>query len=383
MKNIISIALALLLSATAHALSMSWTGTSPEDAMRWLAQLEEDFVPFAPEDSDYLQTSGLSSSANLELIPDGFRLNFSTLLAQPTSINLYSLDEGGNLSFSRTVGVAPIIRDRDGTSHYLYTEAFPLTQEETLPFVDQPLLLIASYDDYRDVSMVANVSAVGGDAGWLASRILNFEMTKENAIDALASSRRSSREIAFQTIIKNRTFHGGILAAGSGFLKNGEAGKGILSRWYPSTLAKRMRNIDLIRTRLSFECRDAFEVLEENKKDKDAVFFIDPPYTAGGKKAGSRLYTHSRLDHERLFSVCSELSGDFIMTYDNAPEVKELARIHCLQAKPIAMKNTHHAAMTELVIGRNLEWMAGIDRVLEEQAMYLRQKKQKLSPRSR
>ncbi len=224
---------------------------------------------------------------------------------------------------------------------------------------------------------------VGGDAGWLASRILNFEMTKENAIDALASSRRSSREIAFQTIIKNRTFHGGILAAGSGFLKNGEAGKGILSRWYPSTLAKRMRNIDLIRTRLSFECRDAFEVLEEKKKDKDAVFFIDPPYTAGGKKAGSRLYTHSRLDHERLFSVCSELSGDFIMTYDNAPEVKELARIHCLQAKPIAMKNTHHAAMTELVIGRNLEWMAGIDRVLEERAMYLRQKKQKLSPKSR
>lgn len=160
MKNIISIALALLLSATAHALSMSWTGTSPEDAMRWLAHLEEDFVTFAPEDSDYLRTSGLSSSANLELIPDGFRLNFSTLLAQPTGINLYSLDEGGNLSFSRTVGVAPIIRDRDGTSHYLYTEAFLLTQEETLPFVDQPLLLIASYDDYRDVSMVANVSAV-------------------------------------------------------------------------------------------------------------------------------------------------------------------------------------------------------------------------------
>lgn len=224
---------------------------------------------------------------------------------------------------------------------------------------------------------------VGGDAEWLASRILNFEMTKENAIEALASKRRASREIAFQTIIKNRTFHGGILAAGSGFLKNGEAGKGILSRWYPTTLAKRLRNIDLIRTRLSFECRDAFEVLEENKKNEDVVFFIDPPYTAGGKKAGSRLYTHSQLDHERLFSACSELSGDFIMTYDNAPEVKELARRHNLQAKPIAMKNTHHAAMTELVIGRDLEWMKGIDRVLEEQAIYRRRKQTKRSPTRR
>jgi DNA adenine methylase len=221
---------------------------------------------------------------------------------------------------------------------------------------------------------------VGGDAEWLASRILNFEMTKENAIEALASKMRSSREVAFQTIIKNRTFHGGILAAGSGFLKNGEAGKGILSRWYPSTLAKRIRNIDLIRTRLSFECRDAFEVLEEHKNEEDSVFFVDPPYTAGGKKAGSRLYTHFQLDHEKLFSACSELAGDFIMTYDNANEVKDLARKYGFQAKPIPMKNTHHAAMTELVIGRDLEWMKGIDRVLEEQAAYPMRRKRKLSP---
>lgn len=224
---------------------------------------------------------------------------------------------------------------------------------------------------------------LGGDAEWLASRILNFEMTKENAIEALASNIKSSREVAFQTIIKNRTFHGGILAAGSGFLKNGEAGKGILSRWYPTTLANRIRNIDLIRTRLSFECRDAFEVLEEHKNEEDSVFFVDPPYTAGGKKAGSRLYTHFQLDHEKLFSVCSELAGDFVMTYDNSDEVKDLARKYGFQTKPIPMKNTHHAAMTELVIGRNLEWMKKIDRVLKEQVAYSKLRKRKHIPTRR
>jgi len=221
---------------------------------------------------------------------------------------------------------------------------------------------------------------IGGDAEWLASRILNFEMTKENAIGVLSAKKRLPKEIAFQTIIKNRTFHGGILASGSGFLKNGEAGKGILSRWYPATLAKRIRNIDLIRTRLSFEHRDAFEVLEEHKNDRNSVFFVDPPYTAGGKKAGSRLYTHSQLDHERLFSVCSELTGDFIMTYDNAAVVRELAKKYGLQAKPIPMKNTHHAAMTELVISRDLAWMKGINRVLEEQAVYSTRKKNQSKP---
>lgn len=221
---------------------------------------------------------------------------------------------------------------------------------------------------------------VGGDTEWLASRILNFEMTKENAIQVLTSRGGSSREVAFQTIIKNRTFHGGIVAAGSGFLKNGEAGRGILSRWYPTTLAKRIRNIELIRDRLSFECRDAFEVLEEHKNESDSVFFIDPPYTAGGKKAGSRLYTHFHLDHEKLFSLCTELAGDFIMTYDNAKEVGDLALKYGLQAKPIPMKNTHHAAMNELVIGRDLEWMRGIDRVIEEQDGYPERSKMMLSP---
>ena len=58
------------------------------------------------------------------------------------------------------------------------------------------------------------------------------------------------------------------------------------------------------------------------------------------------------------------------MTYDNASEVKELSKRYGFQVKPIPMKNTHHAAMTELVIGKNLNWMKGIERVLEERAQY-------------
>ncbi len=198
---------------------------------------------------------------------------------------------------------------------------------------------------------------IKGHGEWLARRILDFEMTKENAIETLHKKQTDVREIAFQTIIKNRTFHGGILASGSGFLKNGEAGKGIRSRWYPSTLAKRFRALDLVRERLRFEQGDAFDVLDRLKEQANAVYFIDPPYTAGGKKAGNRLYTHFNLDHEALFHACSQLKGDFIMTYDNAEEVKALANRFHFQSKPIPMKNTHHAQMTELVIGRNLNWM--------------------------
>lgn len=229
------------------------------------------------------------------------------------------------------------------------------------------LSLMVELDD--DVAAVWEV-ATTGNAKWLANRILKFEMSHENALEQIGKSTRSVKEKAFKTILKNRCNHGGILAAGSGFLKKGEAGKGVLSRWYPETLAKRFNEIDLYHERLEFRKDDAFNVLEEYKEDGDAVFFIDPPYTAGGKKAGKRLYNHFDLDHEHLFQICSELKGDFIMTYDNAPEVMDLSRKYGFQAKPIPMKNTHHAELTELVIGRNLDWMIDINRVLEDKAKY-------------
>lgn len=206
---------------------------------------------------------------------------------------------------------------------------------------------------------------IAGEGEWLARRILTFEMTRENALGELKKVPNGLRETAFQTIIKNRTFHGGIVAAGSGFLKKGEAGKGILSRWYPATLAKRIRDIDRVLGRLRFYHGDAFEVIRNYRDDRDVVFFVDPPYTAGGKNAGNRLYTHFQVDHDLLFRVCSELAGDVIMTYDNSEEVRYLAVKYGFEAKPVPMKNTHHAEMTELVIGKNLAWMGDIDRVSE------------------
>jgi DNA adenine methylase len=196
-----------------------------------------------------------------------------------------------------------------------------------------------------------------GNAEWLASHILKFNLTPESARAEVAKKPRDVRDLAFQTLLKNRTAHGGILAEGAGVLKHGENGKGILSRWYPQTIARRIRTIPSVSSRLQFQRGDAFEVLSRYRNNARAVFFIDPPYTAGGKRAGSRLYKHCEIDHERLFSVCEQIRGDFLMTYDNAEEVRVLAKRHDFAVKTVPMKNTHHAEMTELLIGRNFAWL--------------------------
>ena len=65
----------------------------------------------------------------------------------------------------------------------------------------------------------------------------------------------------------------------------------------------------------------------------------------------------AELDHEALFSVTSALRGDFLMTYDDTAFVRDLAARHGFSTHLVAMKNTHHAKMTELLIGKNLSWL--------------------------
>lgn len=196
-----------------------------------------------------------------------------------------------------------------------------------------------------------------GNGEWLAQRIMDFDLTYENA-NSVLSIELSGKEKAFRTILQNRIAHGGILAKGAGILKYGENGKGIKSRWYPETLARRIRDIDSIRERISFIQGDAFPLIEDNLNRKDLVFFIDPPYTAGnGKRAGSRLYTHFEINHEYLFSLLRRSTADFLMTYDNDEYTRELSVQHGFQFAPIAMTNTHHAEMKELLIGRDLSWL--------------------------
>ena len=137
-----------------------------------------------------------------------------------------------------------------------------------------------------------------------------------------------------------------------------ENGKGVKSRWYAQTLAKRIRNIQSIREKVTFIQGDGIAIIEKYAPQKTAAFFIDPPYTAGklGKRAGKRLYTHNELDHEELFRQSAKVRGEVLMTYDNAEEVLQLATNHGFSTRLISMMNTHHATMRELIIGHNLAW---------------------------
>ncbi len=91
----------------------------------------------------------------------------------------------------------------------------------------------------------------------------------------------------------------------------------------------------------------AFAAIVRNRMQRGGIM-------APRRRADER--RHSEIDHEELFAVAARLQGDFLMTYDNAAPVVDLARKHRFDTQEIAMKNTHHAVMSELLIGRDLSW---------------------------
>lgn len=230
------------------------------------------------------------------------------------------------------------------------------------PFVGGGIVsLTAAFEELADqitmVEMDEEVAAVwkvilSDKNKWLADKIFSFDLTPNNVKTELDKPNKSLLDLAFCTILKNRIFHGGILAKGSGMIKNGENGKGLTSRWYPKTLHDRIRAIEFVKNKIEFKTGDAFEIINKNLSNKEAFFFIDPPYTVAGK----RLYTHFQIDHENLFKLTAQIKGRFMLTYDDSIEIRQLADKYNLSYRTIPMKTTHHLQKNEIIISDNFQW---------------------------
>lgn len=218
-------------------------------------------------------------------------------------------------------------------------------------------IVMVELDD--EISAVWEV-ILNGKNEWLANKIYSFDLTHANVKEELENTNKQLQDLAFCTILKNRVYHGGIIAKGSGMLKKGENGKGITSRWYPKTLRDRILAIGSVKQRINFIKGDAFDIIEQNITNENAFFFIDPPYTIAGK----RLYTHYEIDHERLLKLTSQLKGSFMLTYDDTPEIRLLAKKYNLHYRTIPMKTTQHSKKNEIIISDNFNWLCNAEDVL-------------------
>ena len=197
---------------------------------------------------------------------------------------------------------------------------------------------------------------LNGQADWLASRIHSFGLSRSAVNAELDKTPRTLRDKAWLTLLRNRVSHGGIIAAGSGFLKKGERGNGLKSRWYPETLGRRIKAINGLRDRIAFVRGDGLGWIEENlaKLNSQATaLFVDPPYAS----AGRRLYSFADLDHRRLFELASRVSCRVLMTYEDSSEVRAFAREFGFRVRAVKMLSRQNVAKMELLIAKDFRWL--------------------------
>jgi len=211
------------------------------------------------------------------------------------------------------------------------------------------------------IELDENVAAVwetiiNGDVEWLIDRIKSFKMSREAAEEVIDRSDRSTRDRALAMIIHNRVSRGGVTAPGAGWVKKGENGQGLDSRWYPDTLVDRISSIADAADRIEFIHGDGMTVMDAYLEESGVGFFVDPPYP----KAGDRLYEHSEVNHREIFRMAAAASGSVFLTYDDSDEIERFVTEFGLEAEYLMVSTTHHREKKELLIGDDLTWLSGM-----------------------
>lgn len=214
--------------------------------------------------------------------------------------------------------------------------------------VDQAVMI----ENDRDVA--AFWHAALGDSEAMIRKICAFSPTRESLRKWDFSKPTSTLDHGFRTLVLNRTRRAGILTNGASYMREGENGRGLLSRWYPDTLASRLADIQQAAARITFVEGDGIRLLPilVFGRGSSAAVFLDPPYTLGQKQAGKRLYKDCEIDYHLLFSCLANCRCNFLMTYDACPEIVGLVQDHNFHAVYVEMQNAHNTRRPELIITR-------------------------------
>lgn len=134
----------------------------------------------------------------------------------------------------------------------------------------------------------------------------------------------STLEIGFATFFLNRSNRSGILQAGVIGGKNQNGPYKIDARYNKKELCERINLIAQYKNRIQLYNLDAIDLIDKMSKNiaEKSLFYFDPPYFNKGKMLYRNSYNLE--DHRIVAKKITSLKTPWLVTYDNAPEIKEL-----------------------------------------------------------
>ena len=136
--------------------------------------------------------------------------------------------------------------------------------------------------------------------------------------------KHSSLDHGFAAFFLNRTNRSGILKAG---VIGGKGQTGVYKldvRFNKADLAKRIEMIGEFAKHIHVYNQDAVDLLKDVDEllPKNSLIYLDPPYYVKGQGLYRNFYKHD--DHVAIRKVLDSVQANWIVSYDNCPEIKEI-----------------------------------------------------------
>ena len=149
----------------------------------------------------------------------------------------------------------------------------------------------------------------------LIQRVSKFKPTKENFEKLKFSESVNNFEAACRYFIINRTCY-------SGIMNKPNWGYHETKSLPPERWGDRLKIAGQKLQYAKIYCQD-FRKFFKRRSSSNVFAFIDPPYFKADQKRAYEV-SFELNDHEDLFNILKNSKFDFLLTYDNCPEIKEM-----------------------------------------------------------
>lgn len=158
----------------------------------------------------------------------------------------------------------------------------------------------------------------------IENRPIDLSTWKESR-KILASKHSNSNllELGYATLFLNRTNYSGVLNAGviGGKEQNGKYK--IDCRFNKVEIIKKIMAIAERSSDITLENLDALELIKKIRKDKNTLFYFDPPYYLKGPSLYMNHYKHG--DHKEVSKAIRGIKrARWIVSYDDMPSISNL-----------------------------------------------------------
>lgn len=191
------------------------------------------------------------------------------------------------------------------------------------------------------------------DAQWLAEQIGVVPLNVDEWKRLKASTPTNDRDLALKALYLNRTSFNGILHKSGPLGGWGQTKRTLDVRFPRERLATRILQLSELRDRVRpVRCLDWRSFVDELKHDDGVFFYFDPPYF----HKAEQLYGHYfDLDEHIAFrDFLNELTVPWLLSYDDASEIRELYKPLKVTARVIDSTYSAHPIGGASFVGREL-----------------------------